>query len=144
MLDQFRTQYQKHYENDAEELNPYDLFKKSKARVTKHDDQSKEINRKERTRINRVAQRDVTKVIRSGEWFNMESRNLVPGDLVRLTLGGLTPADCAGRLDTPQTTGESLLVAMRKGDRLPREACYDQRVGVPLHRATSPSMCGVA
>ena len=36
-------------------------------------------------------QRDVTNVKRSGEWLNMESRNLVPGGLVKLTLGGLIP-----------------------------------------------------
>ena len=30
---QFETKYQKHHANDAEELNHYDLFKKSKARV---------------------------------------------------------------------------------------------------------------
>ena len=45
---------------------------------------------KERTWINRVAQRDVTNVKRSGEWLNMESRNLVPGDLMKLTLGKST------------------------------------------------------
>ena len=61
---------------------------------------TKNIIMKERTRINRVAQRDVTNVDRIGVWSNMESRNLVPGDLVKLTLGGLIPADCAGRLDT--------------------------------------------
>ena len=33
LLEQFKTQYQKHYTNDAEELN--DLFKKSKANVVK-------------------------------------------------------------------------------------------------------------
>ena len=58
---------------------------------------AKSIITKERTWINRVAQRDVTNVNRSGEWFNMESRNLVPGDLVKLTLGGLISADCVGR-----------------------------------------------
>ena len=63
---------------------------------------TKNIIMKERTRINRVAQRDVTNVNRGGEWFNMESRNLVPGDLVKLTLGGLILADYAGRLDTSQ------------------------------------------
>ena len=42
---------------------------------------------KGRTWTNRVAQRDVTNVKRSGEWLNMESRNLVPGDLMKLTLG---------------------------------------------------------
>ena len=36
-------------------------------------------------------------VKRSGEWLNMESGNLVPGDLVKLTLGGLVPADGVGR-----------------------------------------------
>ena len=67
---------------------------------------TKNIIMKERSRINRVAQRDVTNVNRSGEWFNMEeSRNLVPGDLVKLTLGGLILADYAGRLDTSQMTG---------------------------------------
>ena len=42
MLEQFKTQYQKHYENDVDELERYGFFKKSKARVTNHDDQSKE------------------------------------------------------------------------------------------------------
>ena len=50
---------------------------------------AKNIIVKERTCINRVAQRDVTNVNHSGEWFNMESRSLVQGDLVKLTLGGL-------------------------------------------------------
>ena len=58
---------------------------------------AKNIIMKERTWIKCVAQRDVTHVNRSGEWFHMESRNLVPGDLVKLTLGGLIPADCVGR-----------------------------------------------
>ena len=42
MLEQFKTQYQKHYANYADELERYGLFKKSKARVAKHDDQNKE------------------------------------------------------------------------------------------------------
>ena len=42
VLEQFTTQYQKHYANDADELESYGFFKKSKARVTKHDDQSKQ------------------------------------------------------------------------------------------------------
>ena len=37
-------------------------------------------------------QRDVTNVKRSGEWLNMESRNLVPGDLMKLTFRGFIPA----------------------------------------------------
>ena len=43
MLEQFKRQHQKHYENDADELECYGFFKKSKARVTKYDDQSKQI-----------------------------------------------------------------------------------------------------
>ena len=35
-------------------------------------------------------QRDATNVKRCGEWLNMESRNLVPGDLMKLTLGKST------------------------------------------------------
>ena len=36
---------------------------------------AKNFTMKERTWINRVAQRDVTNVKRSGEWLNMESKN---------------------------------------------------------------------
>ena len=36
------TQYQEHYANDADEWERYGFFKKSKTRVTKHDDHSKE------------------------------------------------------------------------------------------------------
>ena len=40
-VEQFKTRYQKHYANDEDELNRYGFFKKSKTRVTKHDDQSR-------------------------------------------------------------------------------------------------------
>ena len=111
-MEQFKTQNQKHYANDAEELNHHDLFKKSKERVTKHDDQSKEHHREEanldqscrsaRFIVEKCPMRHEsigrhsrcgypfkefktarTNVKRSGEWF---------GDLVKLTLGGLIPA----------------------------------------------------
>ena len=65
-------------------------------------------------------------VKRSGEWSNMELRNLVPGDLVKLTLVGLILADCEvldGKLiqvDTSKMIGESLPVTMRKGDKCGR------------------------
>ena len=42
LVEQFKTKYQKHHANDADELERYGFFKKSKARVTKHDDQSRE------------------------------------------------------------------------------------------------------
>ena len=54
VLQQFKTQYQKHYANDAEEVERCGFFKKLKARVTKHDDQSKNIIMQERIWINRL------------------------------------------------------------------------------------------
>ena len=68
-------------------------------------------------------------VKRNGEWSNMELRNLVPGDLVKLTLVGLILAVCEvldGKLiqvDTSKRTGESLPVTMRKGDKAPMCCC---------------------
>ena len=67
---------------------------------------------KERTWINRVAQRDVTNVNRSGEWFNKESRNLVPGDLVKLTLGGLIPVVVVSK-SFLERYGERLLSSLK-------------------------------
>ena len=110
-------QYQKHYANDAEELersfqtkvHSDKYMNVNDVNVSDEDDflsrcmmiKAKNIVMKERTWIDRVAQRehqrDVTNVKRSGEWLNMKSRNLVPGDLVKLTLGFLIPADCVGR-----------------------------------------------
>ena len=42
--------HQKHYANDEDELERYGFFKKSKAHVAKHDDQSKQQDR-ERTNL---------------------------------------------------------------------------------------------
>ena len=53
-VEQFKTRHQKHYANDEDELERYGFFKKSKARVAKHDDQSKHENVKERIWINPV------------------------------------------------------------------------------------------
>ena len=53
----------------------------------------------------------------------------MPGDLVKLTLVGLIPADCEvldGRLiqvGTSKMTGDSLPVTMRKGDKAPMGCC---------------------
>ena len=60
------------------------VMTRSDVKVTDEDDflfrsmmiKAKNIIMKERTWINRVAQRDVTNVKRSSEWWNMESRNL--------------------------------------------------------------------
>ena len=80
MLEQFKRQHQKHYENDTDELKRYGFFKKSKANVMK---------------LNTLKPEPVSGITSmSDEWFNMESMNLVSEDLVKLTLGGLILGDC--------------------------------------------------
>ena len=108
LLYAYCSQDQKHYGNDAEELERYGHLKKSKALVAKptalnpelvfgitsmsdrHPEESGNVARwayhcsSERTQLHlEPYQRDVTNVKRSGEWLNMESRNLVPGDFVK-------------------------------------------------------------
>ena len=61
-------------------------------------------------------------VKRNGRWVVVKGRELVPGDLVVLALGGAVPADCrllAGKeigVDQAALTGESLPVKMGEGD----------------------------
>ena len=61
-------------------------------------------------------------VKRNGKWLdNHDATDLVPGDLVKLFIGGAVPADCylnEGQLDIDQSamTGESLPVTMFEGD----------------------------
>lgn len=59
----------------------------------------------------------VATVCRDGKWSNINSRELVPGDLVKLAAGSSVPADCvvhAGPLDVDQSslTGESLPITL--------------------------------
>jgi len=62
------------------------------------------------------------RVLRSGEWQELDAINLVPGDVVRLRLGDLVPADVKLAegdylsIDESSLTGESLPVEKKKGD----------------------------
>ncbi len=62
------------------------------------------------------------RVKRDGEWKLLESRYLVPGDLIRLSVGDLVPADChllsAKNLTINEAvlTGESLTKDKKEGD----------------------------
>ena len=62
------------------------------------------------------------RVHRDGEWTKVESRELVPGDVVMLRLGDVVPADCklgGGEpmdVDQAALTGESLPVTKFEGD----------------------------
>jgi H+-transporting ATPase len=62
------------------------------------------------------------RVIRGGEWQETDARNLVPGDVIRLRLGDIIPADVKlfdGEyltVDQSALTGESLPVTKNPGD----------------------------
>nr|ATZ76300.1 Mn(2+)/Cd(2+)-transporting P(1B)-type ATPase [uncultured proteobacterium] len=68
---------------------------------------------KERLALNAVAMRD-------GQWLTLPAADLVPGDVVKLSLGGIVPADVVLRqgdvlLDQSMLTGESLPVEAAVG-----------------------------
>ena len=62
------------------------------------------------------------RVLRDGKWINPPARELVPGDVIRLRLGDVVPADArllAGdevSVDQSALTGESLPVSRKTGD----------------------------
>ena len=62
------------------------------------------------------------RVKRSGTWSDVAARELVPGDLVRLRLGDIVPADAllldgdAVEVDQSALTGESLPVSRKTGE----------------------------
>jgi H+-transporting ATPase len=62
------------------------------------------------------------RVLRDGSWQQIDARTLVPGDIVRLYLGDVVPADCtliAGdyiSIDQSALTGESLPVSKKSGE----------------------------
>ncbi len=62
------------------------------------------------------------KALRGGNWGEVEARELVPGDIVRIRLGDVVPADArllSGAyltVDQAALTGESLPVAKKAGD----------------------------
>lgn len=62
------------------------------------------------------------RVFREGQWLSIDATQLVPGDLVKIRLGDVTPADIALlegdylSIDQSALTGESLPVDKRTGD----------------------------
>jgi H+-transporting ATPase len=62
------------------------------------------------------------RVKRDGQWQDLPARELVPGDLVRLRLGGIVPADARLlegeplEVDQSASTGESLPVTRKAGE----------------------------
>ncbi|HAI31674.1 MAG TPA: metal-transporting ATPase, partial [Thalassospira sp.] len=64
------------------------------------------------------------RVLRDGAWSDLPAQGLVPGDIIRIKLGDIIPADCkllSGdylRVDQSALTGESLAVDMKVGDEV--------------------------
>ena len=64
------------------------------------------------------------RVRRDGAWTNIESRALVPGDVIRVRLGDIVPADARlldqdpVEVDQSALTGESLPVTRKRGEAL--------------------------
>src|SRR5207244_13589885 len=62
------------------------------------------------------------RVLRGGKWEQVDAQTLVPGDVVRLYLGDVVPADCKLiqgdyiSIDQSVLTGESLPVTKRSGE----------------------------
>ena len=62
------------------------------------------------------------RVIRDGKWMNPAARDLVPGDVIRLRLGDIVPADSrllegdSVEVDQSALTGESLPVEKKPGE----------------------------
>ena len=63
------------------------------------------------------------KVKRDGEWKEIESSNLVPGDMIAFKIGDVVPADCRlteainVSIDQAALTGESLPVNKKLSDQ---------------------------
>src|SRR2546428_681304 len=62
------------------------------------------------------------RVLRGGKWQEVDARTLVPGDIIRLYLGDVVPADCKLiqgdyiSIDQSALTGESLPVTKKSGE----------------------------
>jgi H+-transporting ATPase len=62
------------------------------------------------------------RVLRDGKWINPAARELVPGDVIRLRLGDIVPADArllegdAVEVDQSALTGESLPISRKSGE----------------------------
>jgi H+-transporting ATPase len=63
-----------------------------------------------------------TRVKRDGKWINPASRELVPGDIIRIRLGDIVPADArllegdSVEVDQSALTGESLPISRKPGE----------------------------
>ncbi len=79
---------------------------------------------------------------RDGQWQSVPARELVPGDIIRLKIGDVLPADAvmldceAIKIDQAALTGESLPVSHQKGDQVYSGSILKQGQGEALVNAT--------
>jgi H+-transporting ATPase len=84
------------------------------------------------------------RVKRDGKWISMTARQLVPGDIIRLRLGDIVPADVILlkgeplQIDQSALTGESLPVTRGEGQEAYSGSIIRQGEIVALVRATGP------
>lgn len=84
----------------------------------------------------------MAKVIRSGVSLQLNTRELVPGDVILLEAGDLVPADgrileCSAlKTDESAMTGESLPVSKQAADRLPEDTPLGDRVNMVISATT--------
>ncbi len=84
------------------------------------------------------------RVVRDGRWQVIDARRLVPGDVIRLRLGDVVPADVELiegdylSVDQSALTGESLPVSKRVGDEAFSSTIVKQGEVVAQVRATGP------
>jgi H+-transporting ATPase len=85
------------------------------------------------------------KVKRDGTWTSVEAAELVPGDLIRLRLGDIVPADArllegdGVEADQSALTGESLPVSRKGGDTVYSSSIIRQGENDAIVYATGPS-----
>ncbi|HGY08918.1 MAG TPA: plasma-membrane proton-efflux P-type ATPase [Oceanithermus profundus] len=84
------------------------------------------------------------RVLRDGRWVQIEVRELVPGDVIRLRIGDLVPADAVLadeaylQVDQSALTGESLPVNKKTGDPLYSGSVIKQGEARAIVVATGP------
>lgn len=89
------------------------------------------------------------RVIRDGKWLNPAARELVPGDVIRLRLGDIVPADARllvgdpVEVDQSALTGESLPVERKSGDAIFSGSIFRQgEIGAMVYATGSNTYFG--
>lgn len=85
------------------------------------------------------------RVKRDGKWITIPAREVVPGDLLRIGIGEIVPADARLRagdpieVDQSALTGESLPVERKSGEEIYSGSIVKQGEGESLVTSTGPS-----